>query len=624
MPQEKLRTTIPDPAESPPEGAGFPIQDYAALGDGRSVALITPDGAVGWWCVPNMDSPPLFDRLLDAGQGGYFQIRPEGAFEVERRYRPDSNILETLIATPDGRARVTESLNSSLAGRLPWSELARRIEGLDGTVRFRIRAIFGTRGDTASPWLQPNPNGCVFHVGPLLGMMRCTPNIRILEEEDRSITATVTLSEGERATVAILAAEDEPLGVLPIEEIDARIDTSDEAWRSWAGDLRYDGPHREAVRRSALALKLLLYSPSGAIAAAATAALPERIGGDKNYDYRYAWIRDAAYTVNAFLRIGAMAESKAAFTWLMQRLGEHGPRVLYTLCGDKAPEARVIEALPGYRGSGPVVIGNAAAHQHQHGVYGDIFETAALFVGGGHIIDQRSARVLSGLADECADRWRQKDSGIWELEEPQHYTMSKISAWQALARAVELAEAGHLPSTCVPRWQRERDRIAAWIDAHCWSEKRRAYTFFPGTERLDASLTLAVRFGFDGRERLSSTLDAIRAELGRGALLYRYSGAEQEEGAFLACSFWMAEALAMLGRDAEAEAVFTGTLDAVAPGVGIMSEMVDPLTGDHLGNTPQGLSHLALIHAACTLQGDRKRPFGSTEGGAGPPGTARG
>jgi GH15 family glucan-1,4-alpha-glucosidase len=603
-------TLTPIAASDRVEGADFPLQDYAALGDGRSVALVAPDGAVAWWCVPSMDSPPLFSRLLNP-MGGFFQLRPDGDFSLERHYLRDSNVLETIFTTPGGRARLLESLNSSMAGRLPWSELARRIEVLSGSVSFRIRIVFGTRDDTASPWLQPNRNGCIFHVGPVLGLFRYTPNVRITEEEDRSIAAEVTLRQGERATLAILAGENEPLGVPPIEEIDARIDTSDQAWKGWADGLRYDGPHRDAVRRSGLALKLLLYSPSGAVAAAATTSLPERIGGNKNYDYRFAWMRDAAYTVNAFLRIGAMPESKAAFTWLMHRLAEHGPRVLYTLSGRLALEAQDLPEVAGYRGSRPVRIGNVASKQHQHGIYGDIFETAALFVGGGNVLDQRSAKVLSDLADECADRWRQKDAGIWELEEAQHYTMSKISAWQALARAVELAEQDHLPSTCVPRWRRERDRIAAWIDEHCWSEKRRAYVFYAGTERLDASLALAVRFGFDGKEKLSSTLDAIRAELGRGPFLYRYSGADQEEGTFLACSFWLVEALAILGRQEEAERMFQDAMARIAPGTGTMSEMVDPATGDHLGNTPQGLSHLALIHAACTLRGDRERPLAS-------------
>ena len=261
-----------------------------------------------------------------------------------------------------------------------------------------------------------------------------------------------------------------------------------------------------------------------------------------------------------------------------------------------------------------MVTGNVAAEQHQHGIYGDIFEAASLFVGAGNVLDGPSGFVLSKLADECADRWRQKDAGMWELEEPQHYTMSKVSCWQALARAVELAEAGHIPSSCVPRWSRERDRIVAWVDQHCWSERKKSYTFHAGTERLDASLALAARFGFARTERLSATCDAIRRELGtgphlwsRGPWLHRYSGAEKEEGAFLACTFWLAEAYAELGRGDEASALMDEALAALPAGVGVLAEMVDPKTGDYLGNLPQGLSHLALIHAALSLDGGIRR-----------------
>ncbi len=598
------------------ERRSFPLQDYAALGDGRSVALLAPDGAVAWWCVPNIDSAPLFDTLLDAAAGGSFVLQPTELFRSERRYRQDSNVLETVFTTAGGTARVTESMNSTLAGRLPWCELARRVEVLSGTVTLRARLVFGTRGDTVSPWLQPNPNGCIFHVGPVLGLFRSTPNMRMLQEEDRTILAEATLREGERAVVAVVAGENEPLGVPPVGDMDGRIDLSDQAWRSWAEGLHYDGPHRESVRRSALTLKLLLFSPSGAIAAAATTSLPERVGGSRNYDYRYAWVRDAAYTLAAFLRLGVVPESKAAFTWLIHRLGETGAKVCYRLDGAPVPAVQEYD-LPGYRGSRPVITGNVAAEQHQHGIYGDIFEAASLFVEVGNILDGGSASVLSRLADECADRWRQKDSGMWELPDLQHYTMSKVSCWQALARAVELAEAGHLPATCVPRWSRERERIAAWVDAHCWSEKKRAYTFYAGTERLDASLVLAARFGFPGTDgdtgRMSSTCDAIRKELGRGQRLlsrgpwiYRYSGSEGEEGAFLACTFWLVEAYAELGRREEAEALMDEALRALPSGAGVMSEMVDVKTGDYLGNLPQGLSHLALIHAAMSLDGDRR------------------
>ena len=591
----------PDPRRT------VPLADYAAIGEGRSVALIGPDGTLAWWCVPNLDSPPLFDTLLDPAAGGFFALHPAEPFRVERRYREDSNVLETLFTTATGQVRLTEAMNSTLAGRLPWCELARRIEVLSGSVTMRARVVFGTRGGTASPWLQPNPNGCIFHVGPVLGLFRSTPNMGIVEERDGTIVAEGRLVAGERALVALVAGENEPLGVPALEDIDARIDLSDEAWRSFARGLHYEGPYRDAVRRSALALKLLLFSPSGAVAAAATTSLPERIGGDKNYDYRYAWIRDAAYTLAAFVRLGVIPESKAAFTWLIHRLGEAGAKVCFRLDGGPVPPVETYD-VPGYAGSRPVVTGNVAAGQHQHGIYGDIFEAASLFVAAGNILDGQSALILSRLADECADRWRQKDAGIWELEDRQHYTMSKVSCWQALARAVELGEGGHIPSTCVPRWSRERDRIAAWVSEHCWSESRQAFVFHAGSDRLDASLALAVRFGFDGRDRLCATLDAIRRELGAGPAgdgpwIHRYSGAEAEEGAFLACTFWLVEAYAELGRCDEAEALMRDALDALPPGVGILGEMIDPRSGALLGNLPQGLSHLALIHAAISLGG---------------------
>ncbi len=599
-----MRDADPDQPHGP-----FPLHDYAALGDGRSLALVGPDGAVAWWCVPNIDSVPLFDALLDPANGGRFTLAPVEPYRVARRYRRDSNVLETTFNTGAGTLRLTESMNSTLAGRLPWCELARRIEVLEGTVRVCARLKFGLGADKPSPWLQPNPNGTVFHVGSVLGLFRATDNLPVVAHDDHAIVAEATLAAGERAVVALIVGDDEPLGVPGMDEIDRRIDIADDAWRAWAEGLHFAGPRRDAVRRSALVLKLLLYSPSGAIAAAATTSLPEQAGGAKNWDYRYAWVRDAGYAINAFLRLRVLPESKAAFTWLMHRLGDRGPRVCYRLDGGEVPGEREIE-LPGWRGSSPVRTGNRAAAQHQHGIYGDIFETAALFVAGGNVLDTRSGATLAGLADECADRWRQKDAGMWELDEPQHYTMSKVSAWQALARAVELSERGHLPSTSAPRWARERDRILAWVEAHCWSETKGAYALHAGSDRLDASLALAVRFGFDNGDRLAATLDAIRRELGRGPWLYRYSGMEDEEGAFVACTFWMVEALATLGRRDEAEALMTEALAALPDGAGLIAEMVDVDTGAFLGNLPQGLSHLALIHAAHSLDVDPDHPLG--------------
>lgn len=580
----------------------LPLEAYAALGEGRSVALSGADGSIDWWCCPNLDSPPLFDRLLSPREGGYFSVTPDEPFTATIAYREGSNVHETVFTTATGKARLTESLNSGPAGRLPWAELARRIEGLEGHVRFRITLVFGTRGDTAGPFLSANASGKAFHVAGLMGLFRYSDGIRIEAEDDHAIAAVVEVTAGRTEIVAIVAGEDEPLVVAPVEHIDRRIEVSCKAWRDWTEGLGYGGRYREQVERSALALKLLLYSPTGAIAAAATTSLPEGIGGRKNYDYRYAWVRDAGYVIKAFLRLGAHAESSAALTWLVRHLDEHGAQVLYTLNGETVSDEEELD-LPGYRNSRPVRRGNAATGQHQHGIYGDIFETAERFVVGGGMLDLRTGALLARLADECAEKWKMKDAGIWELPERQHYTGSKISCWQALARAVEMAENGHLPGSCKDRWSRARDRVAAWIEEHCWSEDKQAYVMYPGSDMLDASLTLAVRFRYGNPERLRATCEAIDRELGRGPYHYRYTGVEAEEGCFLACTFWLAEAMALLGRaDAGAEK-FEAVVRALDRNSGTCSEMADPVTGTFLGNLPQGLTHLALIQAAATLSG---------------------
>ena len=604
--RRRALVTLPDQHPDPLRDAdGFlDLENYAALGDGRSVALSGADGAIDWWCVPNMDSAPLFDRLVDGERGGTFAITPVEPFTVERRYRPDSNVLETIFTTGSGRAKLVESINSGPAGRLPWAELARRVEGLDGFVRFTITLRFSRRADTVSPYFAQAGGHNVFHVDRVLGVFRHCDHVTIDAIADGLVTGTAAVGPGDRARIAIIAGEDEPLVCQDIEQIDDRIDLSDFEWRQWTQGLKVPEMHRDRILRSALALKLLLYSPTGAITAAATTSLPEGIGGKKNYDYRYAWVRDAGYTIKAFLRIGAHGEAKAAFTWLLKRLGEGDPQVCYTLDGGRVPPEREI-AVSGYRNTKPVRTGNLAGGQHQHGIYGDIFETASRFVACGNFLDTSSAETLSHLADSCADRWRLPDAGIWELPEERHYTMSKLSCWQALARAVELADQGQIPTTCRDRWARERDRIEAWIGEHCWSEKRGAYLMHPDSEALDASLALAVRFRFNGQDRLARTLDALDRELAAGAFHYRYSGMHKEEGCFLACTFWMIEARAILGQHEAARLAFEAATEALdSRGAGLYAEMIDPRTGHYLGNMPQGLTHLAVIQAAATLAGE--------------------
>ncbi|WP_337266890.1 glycoside hydrolase family 15 protein [Oryzifoliimicrobium ureilyticus] len=577
----------------------MPLEHYAAVGDGRSVALVGADGSIDWWCAPNMDSPPLFNRLHDPDDG-LFAVTPVDPFRIERRYRPDSNVLETVFVTVNGRARITESLNSGVSGRLPWCELARRIEGLEGEVEFRIVVKPAKSIDAGRRVLR---HRSILYVGKLTTAFCYDDSVDQPVERNGEIAARHTTAPGSKTCLAYLVSHDSPLCVPDQDSIDSRIDLSDEEWKRWSGQLTYRGRFRDDLVRCALSLKFLLYSPTGAIAAAATAGLPERLGGDKNYDYRYAWVRDACYTVKALLRVGALAESVAAFSWLMKTVADrrHDPMVVYTLRGEHVPEETTIN-VPGYQFSKPVRVGNRASNQVQLSCFGDIFETAALFVSLGHILDERSSHLLADLADECVDRWRSKDSGIWELEQLQHYTFSKIGCWLALSRAVELSHAGHINEEHAAHWANERDNIRTWIDENCWSADKQSYVFFAGTDRLDAALLLTTRFGFEHDDRLRRTRAAIEKELSVGSLVYRYTGAEREEGAFVACSCWLVEAYAFLGEPTEAETRLCLLLEKLGNNFGLLGEEIDPLTGAALGNMPQGLSHLALLHAILSIQ----------------------
>ena len=575
------------------------LRSYAALGDGRTVALVAADGSVDWYPTPDLDSVPSFARLLDAGRGGFFSLRPVAEFRVRRRYVPGTNVLETTFITDSGSVRVTDALNTGIAGRLPWGELARRVEGIDGSVEMAWEVRPGSRFRTASPWVEETPNGHVLHVQQnhfgvqMMGKMSS-------QVDDRGVCGGFTAAPGSRHLVALVSTHGEPLPLPGPDMIDAGIDRTIRNWQAWLDEFRYDGRWADDVERSALALKLLIHSPSGAIAAAATTSLPESLDGGKNWDYRYAWIRDTAYMLNALTRFGLREEVHAAVAGMLRRARAQGTdlHIFTALDGSSAPLAERQDA-PGWRNIGPVVCGNDAAGQLQMGVYGDLFNIVRLYVDAGHELDIETGRMLADLADLACDVWQRPDAGMWELHEEQHFTTSKLGCWHALDCAVHLAETGQIPGRA-ERWAAERDRIRNWVEQNCWSEERQAYVWYPDSDKLDASILLHAISGFDRGERMSATLDALRAELGRGALLYRFSGAEKEEGAFVACTFWMVSALAHVGRLEEAAELMDQAV-ALANDVGLFTEMITESDHAFLGNFPQGLSHLALITAALTL-----------------------
>jgi GH15 family glucan-1,4-alpha-glucosidase len=581
-----------------------PIESYAAIGDGRTVALVASDGTIDWLPLPAIDGTTIFGALLDPERGGSFKLAPLDPYEVERRYLPETNMLETTFTTDDGVATVTDALTLQEGGQLSWIELVRRIQGRRGKVRFRYelepRCDFG-RADTT---IRRRRDALVATGGAHALAFRAW-DAGEPSSNDETIYGELETSRRSDGWLVCTCVERQPIPLPPRREIEVRFQRTAEAWQRWVGFHQYEGDWRQAVDRSVLALKLLIYAPTGAMAAAPTTSLPERIGGDQNWDYRFAWIRDTAFVLDALGDLGYREQVHASLSWLLGASEATHPRLepFFRLDGS-VPRAETQLELAGYRRSRPVRAGNGASGQLQLGTYGDLMATVALYVENGNTLDEETGIRLAETADHVCRIWQNEDSGIWELHEPRHYTISKINCWVALDRALRLAAAGEAPDRHADRWREECERIRAFVDERCWSESLQSYSFYVDSDELDASLLLAVRVGYpaatDGMG-LSSTVDAIRRGLTAGGpLLYRYSGQHDKEGAFVACSFWLAEALARLGRLGEARETMD-LLIALANDVGLYAEEIAPQTGAFLGNFPQGLSHLSLINAVAAI-----------------------
>ncbi|HEX5469285.1 MAG TPA: glycoside hydrolase family 15 protein [Gaiellaceae bacterium] len=580
-----------------------PIRDYAAVGDGRSVALVALDGSIDWLCFPDRDSGTVFGALLDPDGGGRFTLAPTIPYEVERRYLPETNILETTYRTPAGAVLVTDLMTLEGGALTPWVELARKVEGLSGTVplRWSVEPRFGWgKAETSIELRKGVP---VASSGSDAIAVSCW-DAGELDVSGGAIGAELELRGGETALLALSGSHGSPVHLQPREGVELRIDGTAQAWRRWLRAGAYEGPWPEPVLRSVLALKLLIHTPTGAITAAPTSSLPERIGGPKNYDYRYAWARDSSFTLDAFMRLGYHEQAHASFTWLLDALRETHPSVspIYKIRGAVLSDQRELD-LPGYRASRPVREGNDAAEQLQLSGYGDLLTTTWLYVRDGNLLDSETGTRLAESVDLLAELWRNEDSGIWELDDREHYTQSKMGAWVAFDRALRLVEDGQLPDDRAAAWRAEAEAVRAWVEENCWSEERGSYTMYPGSAELDASCLLAARmeYGEVKGERSLRTIEAVRRELGRGPLLYRYGGMPEEEGAFVACSFWLVESLARAERFDEAAELMEELLP-LANDVGLYSEQMDPETHEFLGNFPQGLSHLALVNAAALFK----------------------
>ncbi|MFW6197581.1 MAG: glycoside hydrolase family 15 protein [Myxococcota bacterium] len=591
------------------------IGEYAPIGDAATVALVSRDGSIDWLCWPHFHSPSLFAALLDPKVGGRFAIRPAASYRVDRRYRGATALLETTFHTDGGVLRLTdlmvaEGTKESDQTLCPDHQIVRRIECLEGEVEVDVvcdpRPDYGRK----NPRLEKRGRlGFFYNEGAEVFLLRS--EVPLEEERPGVLVGREQLRAGETRRIILCYDVEEPAVVPPLGDFtERRVAWTEGYWLGWFARCTYDGPYRDAVVRSAITLKLLSYSGSGALVAAATTSLPEVEGGQRNWDYRYCWIRDAVFTLRALVDLGYRDEGAAFFDWLLYTIRRTAPQVnvLYDVFGRTDLDEETLDHLAGYRGSRPVRIGNAAATQFQLDVYGEVVSTAYEFVRHGGMLDRWQKRMIEGFGRVVCDRWRLPDEGIWEMRsERVRHTYSNVMCWVALDRLIRLAEEGHcdvpvgeLRSTC----RQIRDEV----EAHGFNEQLGSYVASFDGDRLDASLLLLPLYGYcdAGAPRMRATYETVRERLGVGPLLYRYEsgiddGLPGAEGAFGICGFWAVEYLAAAGRVDEARSLFESLL-AYATDAGLYAEEIDPDTGEPLGNFPQAFTHVGLINAALGLE----------------------
>jgi GH15 family glucan-1,4-alpha-glucosidase len=586
-----------------------PIENYAMLGDTRTAALVATDGSVDWLCIPRFDGKPVFGQLIGGAAAGHFKLGPaDHVPPTERRYHPETNTLETTWQTEKGRLTLTEGMVAEVSGRLlPPTILVRQLsaEGAPMTAVVEFDPRLGDRHRLPKSQHRGNRLVCSW---PAMSVALCfDPPTRI----EPGSTHTLTITPDRPVTCVLTVADREPLVYLdPVAAWNVLMG-DEQRWKNWCADIDPDLPQRDAVVRSLLTLRLLTYSPSGAPVAAPTTSLPEVLGGERNWDYRYAWPRDASIGIAAFLGVGKQDEARAFMAWLLSATRLDRPRlpVLLTLHGKHPRPERELANWSGYAASMPVRTGNAASGQHQLDGYGWVLDAAWLLTVSGHRLYTETWRAMAGFADRVAEHWREPDAGIWEIRaDTAHHVHSKLMAWLALDRAIRMAQHHRTAAPRVRRWRAERDALHAEITRRGFDPEKGSYTRSYGSADVDAALLILPQIDFEpvGSARTGGTIDAIARELDAGGpLLYRYppghDGLDGTEGAFLPCSFWMVQALARTGRVSEASALFDELLALASP-LGLYAEEMDPITRRQLGNYPQALTHAALIQAALALR----------------------
>jgi GH15 family glucan-1,4-alpha-glucosidase len=588
------------------------LEDYGFIGNMRTGALVGANGSIDWLCLPRFDSNACLAALLGDEKSGCWRIAPRGHEELGRqRYRPDTMILETEFETKSGVARVIDCMPPHARFR----EMVRIVEGVSGSVDMSMRMIVRFDYGLTVPWVWRDAEGLNVVAGPDALNLRTNVETR---GEDLTTVAEFTVAEGERRHFVLTWHHSHER---PPEAVDAEraLTHTELFWREWCARCTYAGEWREAVMRSLLTLKALTYSPTGGILAALTTSLPEQIGGVRNWDYRFCWLRDATFTLYSFMEAGYTEEAKAWSEWLLRAVAGDPSQlqIMYGAAGERSIPERELKHLAGYEGSKPVRIGNAAAEQFQLDVYGEIMDAMHLARHVGIRTGANSWHLQRHLVDFVEKHWTEPDEGIWEIRGPRrHFTHSKVMAWVAVDRAVKAVEEFNLEGD-VERWRALRQAIFDDVCAHGYSEARGAFTQSYGSDQLDASVLMIPLVGFlpATDPRVVSTVQAIRRDLVFGGLVYRYhpmdsgtvDGLPPGEGAFLPCSFWLVDCLYLMGQKDEARNLFNKLL-AMRNSLGLIAEEYDPKDRRLVGNYPQAFSHVGLINTAQNLSPEALGP----------------
>lgn len=582
-----------------------PIEDYALLSDCRSAALVDRQGSVDWLCMPRFDSPALCAALLGTAEHGQWQLAPRGrVISTRRRYLPGTMVLETELETETGSVRLTDFMPPQTRE----ADLFRLVECTSGNVELESRLTLRFDYGSIRPWKTPLERGIRAIAGP--DCVYCISDQRMVIDGDSAV-ATFQLAAHQQAAFQLTWTQTH--APLPLEKnaLQALQDAT-QWWLEWSGRCTYEGPYREAVLQSLITLKALTYGPTGGIVAAATTSLPEHIGGVRNWDYRYCWLRDSTFTLYALLVGGYTEEARAWRQWLVNAAAGDPAQlqIMYGVAGERRLTEHVLEWLPGYEGSVPVRIGNAAYSQHQLDVPGEVMETLHLARRYGLDPDEDAWRVQTAVMEFLETQWHLPDEGIWEIRgERQHFTHSKVMAWVAADRAVKDIEMFGM-SGDAERWKRLRDTIHAEVCARGYSARRGAFVQAYGSDETDASLLMLPLVGFIEAEdpRMVGTLKFIEQQLLKDGFVVRYQtksnvdGLPEGEGAFLLCSFWLADNYALAGKRNKARELFEMLLD-LRNDVGLLAEEYDPRAKRMLGNFPQAFSHVGLVNTARNLAG---------------------